>query len=228
MQRWWAPGLTGLLLIAAGAISGLRPAAEAAHASEVRALEFSVVTPAGNTVELHFSVRADTSEAAFEAATAAARQLIPGAEFDAGDRASAAYAFWPWQWAAELLPVPVAYNPAGAPAGITEDAITAGIAPWNAVESSAFRIGYEGVTTAVPGLHADVLDGQNVIGWANMNCFVGCVLGITTKSSAAYEVDIVLNSNAAAGLGDGSGFSIDTTYVVLHELGHFAGLEHSC
>ena len=70
-------------------------------------------------------------------------------------------------------------------------------------------------------------DGENVVSWASLPCEVGCVLGITSKG-AAREVDMLLNSNPDAVQQMGTEATLDWRTVILHELGHMAGLEHSC
>ncbi len=227
MKRWIFTAILGVTLLGAVVAAGARPSPGPATAHEVHALEFAVHTPDGRPIALHFTVRADSVADAHSAARAAAQQLLPEVDLDVAEgRAEAAYAFWSHTWRLDQLPVPVAYNPAGAPVTVTEDHITAGIQPWNAVETSAFRITYTGLTDRTPGAYSGDLDGQNTIGWANLDCSEGCVLGVAAAGEG--EVDIVLNSNPVAGLGDGAGFSVDTGWVVLHEVGHLAGLEHSC
>lgn len=221
--------LVGLALISTGMFAGFSATTPAA-AETARSLEFTVRTASGLDVELHFLVRAESDDAAYASALDAARTLVPGAELSSDDHGTvrAAFAFWPWKWTAEQLPVPVGYNPAGAPAGIGDDAIVNGLVPWNDVDASAFRVRYTGHTSATPGVQDGALDGQNTIGWLDLGCGSGCVLGVTSKLQSAYEVDLVLNSNPAAGLGDGSGNTADVQTIVLHESGHLAGLEHSC
>ncbi|MGE5597572.1 MAG: matrixin family metalloprotease [Hyphomicrobiales bacterium] len=225
MKAWFAALGIALVLVAGFAASS----APESRAAAVRGLEFEVWRPDGQPVELHFLVRAPSDDEAWAAAVRAAEQLVPGGAIaPSAGRVSAAYAFWPWAWPAEMLPVPVAYNPAGAPAGIDPGAVPAGLAPWSAVPDSSFRIAFSGETSAVPGVQDGILDGQNTIGWVDMDCAGGCVLGVTTKLQSAFEVDIALNSNPEAALGDGSGETADVQSVVLHEAGHLAGLEHSC
>lgn len=225
--RWFA--LVGLALLSAGVFAGFG-ATHPAAAGSVHTLAFTARTATGLDVELHFLVRAEDDEAAYAAAIAAARTLVPGGDLPGagGDTVRAAFAFWPWQWPQEQLPVPVGYNPAGAPVGTADDAIVNGLLPWNSVASSAFRVRYTGHTSATPDLQASILDGQNTVGWMDLGCGSGCVLGVTTKLQSAYEVDLVLNSSAAARLGDGTGGTADVQSIVLHEVGHLAGLEHSC
>ena len=227
MKRWTLTVISGITLLGAVVGATLPAGRGEAAGQEVRALEFTVQNPAGVEIALHFTVRADSMAEAYEAAQAAAAQIVRGADLNAGDdRVTAAYAFWSHTWSPEQIPVPVGYNPAGAPAHVSEGLITAGIEPWNTVETSAFRIAYTGLTNATPGAAAGDLDGKNTIGWHDLDCSKGCVLGLA--AAAQGEVDIILNSNPIAGLGDGMGFSIDTAWVVLHEVGHLAGLEHSC
>lgn len=218
--------LFGFTLIFGAAITGFR--AESTAAQSVRDIAFVVYTPDGRPLELHFAVQAEDDAAAFEAARAATETLLPGALAESEGTVRAAYAAWPWLWPLEMLPVPVAYNPAGAPVGLAEDAVRNGVLGWNGIAESSFWTQYTGTTSATPDLHLGLLDGQNTIGWLDLECPVGCVLGVTMKFGDTFEVDIILNSNPAANLGDGRDGTADLETVVLHEVGHLAGLDHSC
>jgi hypothetical protein len=68
-----------------------------------------------------------------------------------------------------------------------------------------------------------------VIAWQALDCRSACVLAVTTRE-VTHESDLILNSNPAAGLGNGGVDAgvVDTKTVILHETGHMAGLEHSC
>ncbi|MCC7366522.1 MAG: matrixin family metalloprotease [Dehalococcoidia bacterium] len=230
-MRTWLAVVVGFFLVAAGAVAAFNGGRSAA-ADSIHLIEFEVVEPGGTVVQLHFTVRAEDADGAYAAAVVATRALMPGGTIDDGaGRVSAAYAFWPWAWPAELMPVAVAYNPANAPAGIGPGAITGGIDPWNAVTTSRFRVAYQGFTDAVPGLHTGAVDGANTIGWLELPCasYRNCALGVTAKVEDALEVDIILSSNPEARRPDvRTGEVPDVQTTVLHEVGHLAGLEHSC
>lgn len=140
---------------------------------------------------------------------------------------AAQWAPWSWKWDDAELPVPVAYNPAGAPPEVGPDVFLAGLDAWSAVPSSRFRYRYAGITDNTASLLERGPDGENVISWAFLDCAKGCVLGITSKESA-HEVDMLLNNNPEAAALLGVGATVDWRTVILHELGHMAGLEHSC
>ena len=186
-----------------------------------------MVRPDGARISLQFVVNAPSDAAALEAAVAAAHTLVPGAVLLEDSEVSAQFAPWWWQWDAAEMPVPVFYNPAGAPAGFDAERVPLALAPWGEVSTSFFAFNYEGATDAPASLNEGLNDGLNVIAWQDLDCTAGCVLGVTTKLDA-HETDVVLNSSPLAKLGDGTDGTVDATSVLLHEAGHMAGLEHSC
>ncbi|MBI2766992.1 MAG: matrixin family metalloprotease [Chloroflexi bacterium] len=230
MKLLLVPALALLLI---GGALGVRPATSSQAAGRVESLELSVERPGGATLELHFEIRADSVADAQSAAMAAVRQLAPGAAIaplreQRDGVATAQFAIWPWTWDDAEIPVKVAYNPAGVPAAVGGDPLTPALAAWTNVPTSRFAYAPATTTAAAPSLQDGVTDGQSVIGWVNLGCDKGCVLGVTSKIPAAHEVDIVLNSNPQANLGDGRNGTVDTQSILLHEAGHMAGLEHSC
>jgi len=222
------------VLLGAGALRG--DARPAAAEDAVRTLDLRVERPGQPAVELHFLVNARSDAAARDAALLAARELAPGAAISAigGEApagagiATAAFALWPWKWDDAELPVRIAYNPANAPAGVTPATVSAALAPWNAVTTSRFRFAELELTNAHPGVHLGIADGQNTIGWLDLGCAEGCVLGVTSKLPDVHEVDVVMNTDPGAGLGSGANGTLDTQSILVHEAGHLAGLEHSC
>lgn len=200
-----------------------RPEAATAHT-----LALEVVRPSGAPVLLQFQVAATSPEEAMAAAESAATRLIPGGVLvDAAPGVSAQWASWGWSWDSGELPVPVAYNPAGAPVTVSPDTVLAGLSAWGSVETSSFAFRYAGITSNTASVLSTGPDGENVISWASFDCARGCVLGLTSKETT-HEVDMLLNSNPDAATQAGASGTLDWRSVILHELGHMAGLEHSC
>lgn len=191
------------------------------------ALSLEVRRPAGPPLLLQFLIAAATPGEAAATARRAAEALVPGGTLADGS-VSAQWMQWGWRWNDDELPVPVAYNPTGAPAPVAPQAVIAGLQTWSSVPGSRFAFSYAGITDNVASILESGPDGENVISWATMPCDPGCVLGVTSKESA-HEVDMLLNSNPEAATQAGiPGGALDWRTVILHELGHMAGLEHSC
>ena len=193
-----------------------------------RSLDLVVENEFGHRAQMHFLVRAGDDSEALAAVTLALPALMPrGAVVESRAVVSAQFTPWGWNWAGAELPVHVSYNPAGSPRE-AEAAVRSALDAWSRVEGSRFRYAYDGASAARPGTQDGAYDGVNVIGWLELDCAGGCVLGVTSKVDDIHEVDIVLNSNPSAQPGDGRGGTVDIETTVLHEAGHMAGLEHSC
>jgi len=191
----------------------------------VYAVRLAGLDAGGQVVSHRVEVLAESPAEAEAAARAALLAL--GRPEPAEQDASAQWLPWSWQWGASEIPVPVAYNPTGAPLSVGPSIIIAGLQAWSDVPASSFRFRYAGITNNVASILSFGPDGENVISWASLPCDRGCVLGITSKE-AAHEVDMLLNSNPEAAEQLGVGATVDWRTVILHELGHMAGLEHSC
>ncbi|WP_322796439.1 matrixin family metalloprotease [Tepidiforma sp.] len=220
------------------ALSSLLPlVALVAGASERQAAALPALIPAAVVVErpagppalLHFLVAANTPADAEAAIAAALRSLEPAVARRNGESGDAAAAWrpWGWAWADDELPVPVAYNPTGAPPSVSPAAVIAGMQAWSTVEGSGFAFRYAGITDRTASILESGPDGENVISWVHLDCSRGCVLGLTSKE-LVHEVDMLLNSNPNALAELGLEAVLDWRTVILHELGHMAGLEHSC
>lgn len=221
----WLVAIAGVTLM--GARMAFSPSPS--HAAAVQSMSIAVKRPSGQTVLLQFEVRANGSDQAYAAAMSAAEQLVPGGtiETDTPGLATAQWQPWGWTWDQSELPVAVAYNPTNAPPNIGPDTVVAALEAWSNVATSRFAYKYGGFTDRPASLRDDGPDGANVIAWQPLDCTGGCVLGVTTKETA-HESDLILNSNPAANLGNGSNGTADARTVILHEAGHMAGLEHSC
>ena len=228
MNKRWFAGTFGLLAGLTMAVPAL--GSPSAPQAEVRLETLTVARPNGAVVALAFEVFAPDEASARQAAISALRELAPSAVLSdsANGSVSAQWLPWPWKWGADELPVKVAYNPTGAPPGAGPGVVTAGLQAWSSVASSSFRYQYAGVTENTATVAEFGPDGENVISWQSLDCTYSCVLGVTSKDPATHEVDMLLNSNPAAADLLGVGTRVDWRTVVLHELGHMAGLEHSC
>ncbi|HEX6029823.1 MAG TPA: matrixin family metalloprotease [Tepidiformaceae bacterium] len=216
---------SALILVLFAGFSAEKGRAEAS----ARDVRFVAVRDDGARVGLQFIIHATSERAAVETALAAAQELVPGATIltDQDDAVSAQFGAWWWQWDGAELPVTVSYNAAGAAAGFGEADIEEDLKVWSSVPGSAFRFAYGGPTDSGASVQDGTNDGKNVIAWRHLDCQAGCVLGVTTKTEM-HEADIVLNSNPQAKLGNGSAGTTEARSVLLHELGHMAGLDHSC
>ncbi len=233
--------LVGVLFL--GGIANQAAPGDGPARDSLSELEFVVVLPDGSRSSAHFLVRAGDPAEAAAAATSAVRALHPGAvledlhDHDAPAPANsnggegtvrAQWNAWGWQWDADEVPVPVLYNPAGAPAGFTAADVAAALSVWSVVEGTSFAFDYRGETSLPASMNVNGTDGANVIAWQDLGCDAGCVLGYTTKSFESHEVDVSMNSNPGANLSLGANGTWDAVSVLIHELGHVAGLEHSC
>lgn len=158
-------------------------------------------------------------------------------EHDDHPDAGAAYRLNPNLWGASDMPVPIHYNPAGAPAGIpVESLIVSAAAQWTNVPSSFFAFDYRGTTGAEAGACASParqLDGRNTITFTTS--LASGTLGITCSvwsggpSGRLVEFDIMLNASISWGRSETlAANQFDLASTILHELGHGAGIGHPC
>jgi hypothetical protein len=216
----------GALLLALLLATGPLPHHPAVAAPIRHTLSLEVHRAEGPPALLQFMVAAGTPADALAAARRTAADLVPGGHVSEG-AVSAQWVAWGWKWADDELPVSVAYNPTGAPSSVGPQAVIAGLQAWSSVPDSRFAFRYGGITNNIASILESGPDGENVVSWTPMDCNPGCVLGVTSKETA-HEVDMLLNSNPEAATQVGINGSLDWRTVILHELGHIAGLEHSC
>jgi hypothetical protein len=133
------------------------------------------------------------------------------------------------------------YNPAGDPtSGEALAAVRRAQATWNRVKGTTFRFAIGAMTTRCPSLSFDcpapsAPDGFNDIGWRSIGfdteefvifAYVSTDVDLTTGE--AFEADLLLNSDIAPFVWFTDGVRhVDVETVVLHELGHVAGLAHT-
>src|SRR5487761_2708886 len=114
------------ILILLVALIGTVVAATAGAASpgqastQVSSLSFVVERPSGPPVLLQFDIRASNASEAEAAARRAVPRIIPGGiiHSPAPGEVTAQWSQWSWLWDDAEIPVPVAYNPTGAPPSV--------------------------------------------------------------------------------------------------------------
>lgn len=137
------------------------------------------------------------------------------------------------RWPASSMPLTLFYNQNVAGEPSLKDAMDFSIARWNSTSGSTYRLVSGGSTSATSGLclPSGAADHQNTLSFADTGSPL--TLGLTctsyTLSHQILEEDIIFNpsvlfSNATVTPSN----AFDLMSVVLHELGHFAGLDHPC
>ena len=126
------------------------------------------------------------------------------------------------------------YNPSSDPVSGALSAFRADLVAWSSVADSTFRYAFGGLTTRTP----TVGDGFNDVAFVRTsgNCDFGCALGTTTslfniKTGVLLEADIKLYVYSGMPSMWSTNPSVPGTFdigtVLLHELGHLAGLGHN-
>jgi hypothetical protein len=125
------------------------------------------------------------------------------------------------------------YNTEGDPTGGGGlEALLAAQHTWSTVHSSAFGFAFGGTTRRCPSLFFEcgsggAPDGFNDVGWLPIDSeeILGAAFFLLDPSGGEFrEVDVVLNTGTGPWFTDGR--STDVQTVMLHELGHVAGLDH--
>lgn len=128
-------------------------------------------------------------------------------------------------------PVPYSLNSAGSVDlggfAATEPEVQRAMDDWTRVACTSLTTSYRGSTSARPGTY----EGTSVIGWIESGWANGSsAIGVTGPrwGSNIIEADMQLNGvNFTWTAGPGSGSSVNTYSIVLHEGGHYYGLGHS-
>jgi len=128
--------------------------------------------------------------------------------------------------------VPYELNAAGTPDlggfAATEAEVRRGMDDWSEPSCSGLTTAYGGSTTRRPSTY----DGHSTIGWIESGWpFDSNAIGVTQpqfSSSRIMEADMSMNGvNFTWITGSGSGSNVNTYSIVLHEGGHYVGLDHS-
>lgn len=136
-------------------------------------------------------------------------------------------------WPVSSMPLTIYYNQNVAGEPPLKDAVDFAVAKWNSTPGSTYRLVDGGATAAASGTCQApyVADGRNTLSFVDTGnpLVLGLTCVLPNTAHQVVEADIIFNptvlfSNASVTPTN----AFDLMSVVLHELGHFAGLNHPC
>lgn len=135
-------------------------------------------------------------------------------------------------WPASSIPVTVLYNQSLANKPSLKDAGDFAITQMNTTPGTSFRMTSGGTTSGTGGSCEGATDGQNTVSYADTHgaqvLGLTCSIG-TTTTHRIVEADVIFNPTLLFSVaGTTPNDSYDLVSVVVHEFGHFAGLDHPC
>lgn len=217
-----------LACVLASAVSSATPTVPGLAASQPRnATERSFAVGGGlvQTIDLLMSADVPAAEA----------ERVAESFFD--DRFASGtiveYVTTPNSWPASSIPVTISYNQSLAGEPSLKDAGDIAVARWNTIPGSTFRMVSGGTTAAVAGACQSplALDGQSTLTFADTggSSVLGLTCAVSDSSRKIVEADIIFSPSvlfSSASVTPNNAY--DFVSVVLHELGHFASLDHPC
>jgi Matrixin len=214
--------VAGLLLVG---LTQPRSSVRAADGGVVEIVQHVQVE--GGVIERRSYVEANEAEAAI-------------AESASGNGVAAQYNINPGRWAVSSMPVTVRVNTTlEAPRPPLTPAVQNAVDEWSSVSPTTFRFVLGPTTTAGPGLcdnnsqgnEDPHTDGVNVVTYVNLQPgFLGltCSYQPNDAPNVQTEFDTELAYGANWGAGSITSDQYDLWSTVLHEMGHAAGMGHSC
>jgi Matrixin len=185
----------------------------------------------GTRVDITLDVPPGADGAAIAQAALARRGARPVAATGLAPQALSPLRRWPQFFDHDHdAAVPQYYNPAGDPTpGGAAQALQSTEQEWTNVHTATFALQYAGTST-----RGAAFDGVNVVTWPTLwvDHPLALAVAITTfqlDTGFILDADVIMNRNVqfVANPADLTPTAFDVRFVMLHENGHVAGLEHS-